>query len=276
MNVRHAGSLLLRHPGTFARKSFARLSAALPFLPRRATLRLAGVRFECDFALDPRVRDMYFGVYEPEETALLERVLRPGDVFVDAGANIGYFTAVAASRVGPAGQVHAFEPVPEYCARVEAFCAANPAYAVHVQPDALGDAEGTAEVRVTRERNIGWNTMVPGLMNSADARGTHTVRVRRLDAYLAERGIARVALLKVDVEGFELPVLRGMTGHFARGDRPVILCEIAPAAYPLLGSRIADLFELLAGHGYRATDLSSRPLGADDVRETTNVVFRAI
>jgi FkbM family methyltransferase len=275
VNVRHAGSLLLRRPGTFARKSIARLSAALPFLPRRATLPLAGVRFECDFALDPRVRDMFFGVYEPEETALLERELRPGDVFVDAGANIGYFSAVAASRVGPTGEVHAFEPVPRLYDRVRAFRDANPARAIHVHPEALGDSEGTAEIRETRRRNIGWNTMVPGFMAAAETRGRHAVRVRRLDAYLRDRGVARVALLKIDVEGYELPVLRGATGHFERGDRPVIVCEVAPAAYPLLGLRVADLFDLLARFGYRATDLSSRPIVAADVRETTNVVFRA-
>jgi FkbM family methyltransferase len=253
----------------------ARLSAALPFLPRRATLRLRDVRFECDFTLDPRVRDMYFGVYEPEEAALIERVLRPGDVFVDAGANIGYFSAVAASCVGPGGAVHGFEPVPEYNARARAVAAANPNHSIHIHADALGEAEGAADIRVTRERNIGWNTIVPDLMAAGEARAVHTVRVRRLDEYLASQGVEHVALLKVDVEGYELPVLRGTTRWLDRGDRPVILCEVAPAAYPLLGRRVSELFDLLAGYGYSAADIAGRRIGPDDLRETTNVVFRA-
>lgn len=276
MNLRNASSLLLRHPGVFARKSIARLSGVLPFLPRRATLRLRGIRFDCDFELDPRVRDMYFGAYEPDETALLERVLEPGDVFVDAGANIGYFSAVAASLVGPTGQVHAFEPVPEYWSRARALQEANPEYAIHVHREALGEREGTAEIRVTRERNIGWNTLVPELMAAGEVRAAHTVRVRRLDEYLEGQGISDVALLKVDVEGFELPVLRGMTQHFERTDnRPIILCEVAPAAYPLLGQRMIDLFGLLAGYGYVSMDLALGPIGPDDIRETTNVLFWA-
>src|SRR6202008_2152616 len=148
------------------------------------------------------------------EVALLQRVLAPGDVFVDVGANIGYFTAVAAASVGRAGEVHAFEPVPRYFERLDALRRSNPEHRLHVYAEALGDAEGSAEIRVTRERNIGWKTLLPGLMRAEETGHTHTVRVRCLDHYLAERGVGRVALIKIDVEGYELPVLRGLTGYF--------------------------------------------------------------
>jgi len=128
------------------------------------------VRFECDFDLDPKVRDMYFGAYEPDEVAVVRRILKPGDVCVDAGANIGFFTAVAASRVGARGAVIAFEPVAEYFARLEALRDANPGFPIRVHSHGLGEREGSAEIRITAERNIGWNTMVPGLLAEADAR----------------------------------------------------------------------------------------------------------
>src|SRR6185436_6075060 len=55
-------------------------------------------------------RWIYMGAFEPKETALATRWLRPGMTFVDVGANVGYFTLLAASRVGPSGRVHAIEP----------------------------------------------------------------------------------------------------------------------------------------------------------------------
>lgn len=274
MNPLRAAALLAADPATFVRKSLARASGALGFPAGSRTLRIGGVRFECDLALDPRVRDMYFSAYEPEEVAFLKRVLHPGEVCVDVGANIGYFTAVAAACVGPAGAVHAFEPVPEYFARLVALRDANPNHHIHVVNDALGAAEGTATIQVTRDRNIGWNTLVPGFMEADAARATHHVRVRRLDEYLAAAGVHQVALVKLDAEGYELPVLEGLSGLFDGGGRPVILCEVAPAAYPHLGRTVAQLFELMAGYGYRATRVDGLAIGPGDLHETTNVVFR--
>ena len=274
MNPLRAAALLAADPATFVRKSLARVSGVLGVPAGPRSLRIGDVRFECDLALDPRVRDMYFSAYEPEEVAFLKRALLPGDVCVDAGANIGYFTAIMASRVGPSGAVHAFEPVPEYHARLVSLRDANPRHHIHAVSDALGSAEGTASIRVTRDRNIGWNTMVPGFMEASAARATHTVRVRRLDAYLKSAGIGRVALVKLDAEGYELPVLEGLSGHFDRGGRPIVLCEVAPEAYPLLGRAVPELFELMAARGYRAARVDGRPIAAGEFHETTNVVFR--
>lgn len=276
MNPLRAAALLAADPATFVRKSLARVSGMLGVPAGPRTLRIGDVRFECDLALDPRVRDMYFSAYEPEEVAFLRRALRPGDVCVDVGANIGYFTAVMAARVGPSGAVHAFEPVPEYHARLAALRDANPRHHIHAVNDALGSAESMACIQVTRDRNIGWNTLVPGFMEADAARATHTVRVRRLDAYLDSAGVDRVALVKLDAEGYELPVLEGMSGLFARGGRPIVLCEVAPVAYPLLGRTVAELFELMAGHGYRAGSVEGGAIGAVEIRETTNIVFRPV
>ena len=63
-------------------------------------------------------RNVYMGSYEPEETAIVRRLLRPGATFVDAGANIGYFTAVASRAVGVSGRVLAIEPMPQLFARL--------------------------------------------------------------------------------------------------------------------------------------------------------------
>jgi len=274
MNPVRAAALLAADPVTFARKSLARLSGMLGVPSGRRMLRIGDVRFECDLALDPRVRDMYFGAYEPEEVAFLRRTLRAGDVCVDVGANIGYFTAIAAACVGPNGAVHAFEPVPEYYARLAALRVANPGHRIHTVNDALGSSEGAAQIRVTRDRNIGWNTLVPGFMAPDAARATHSVRVRRLDEYLAAAGVERVALVKLDAEGYELLVLEGLRTVLAGNARPVILCEVAPHAYPLLGRTVDELFTFMAAFGYRAARVDGHPIGSGEIHATSNIVFR--
>ena len=278
MSLTRAADLLLSNPGLFCRKSVARVLPRVPFFPRRAIRNIRGVRFECDFKLDPRVGDMFFSAYEPDEVAVLERYLKPGDVFVDVGANIGYLTAIGASLVGPKGQVHSFEPVPAYFARLKALCAANPGYAIQANNIALGESDGTAEIAQSADGNIGWNSMVPGMLGG-EGNVRHAVPVRRLDEYLSERGVARVALIKIDTEGFELPILRGASGFLdaaaAGGAPPPILCEVAPGAYPLLGSKVADLFDFMGRYVYRAFDVEhgARPVRGEALEETTNVLF---
>ena len=275
MSLTRAADLLFSNPGLFCRKSVARVLPRVPFFPRRAVRNIRGVRFECDFALDARVGDMFFAAYEPDEVAVLERYLRPGDVFVDVGANIGYLTAVGASLVGPGGEVHSFEPVPAYHARLRALCDANAGYKIRANAIALGESEGTAEIAQSTDGNIGWNSMVPGML-AGEGHARHKVPVQRLDAYLAERGVARVALIKVDAEGYELPILRGASGFLESArPRPPILCEVAPGAYPLLGSKVGDLFEYLGRFGYAGFDVENggRPVRGDALVDTTNVLF---
>lgn len=278
MGMARAARLLLHDPGLFVRKSAARISRRMPFFPVRSVRHIRGVRFECDFGLDSRVADMYFAAYEAEEVALLERFLRPGDVFIDVGANIGYLTANGASLVGPGGQVHSFEPVPEYFVRLDSLRAGNPGYAITTNAVALGDKDGTADILTAAAGNIGWNTMVPGFLDGSAARARHTVPVLRLDRYLHDRDITRVGLIKIDTEGFELPVLKGASGFFAAtATRPPILCEVAPDAYPLMGTRVADLFDYLARLGYGGREIGprGRVVQADEIKATVNLLFVA-
>ena len=117
--------------------------------------------------------------------------------------------------------------------------------------------------------------MVPGMLRG-EVRARHVVPVQRLDHYLAQRGVALVSLIKIDAEGFELPILRGASS-FLDTTRllPPILCEVAPGAYPLLGSSVADLFDYMARYGYAALDVEreARPVRAESLAGTTNVLF---
>jgi FkbM family methyltransferase len=235
------------------------------------------VNFEFDLALDPEVRAMCSGVYEVWTLRALRAWLQPNDTFVDVGANIGFISAYAASVVGPGGQVHSFEPVPAYYVRLQEMASRNPGYALRVNNCALGEDEGTSSIAVTSLPNIGWNTMVSGFMSRETTREVIPVKMRRLDEYLQENGIEKVAMVKIDVEGFEMPVLRGLQRFLERtsvADRPVLLVEVAPKAYPLLHISILQLEEFLSAFGYatQTLDRPGRRVRVTDLTETTNIL----
>ena len=131
--------------------------------------------FELNLAEYPDC-SMAFGLYELDTARVLKRLLRPGDHFIDGGANIGYFTLLAARLVGPAGRVDAFEPLPENHARLLAHLDLNGlADRVRVHRLALSDRAGEAVIhRLSGPTNnhgsstlfapAGASTGAPGLM----------------------------------------------------------------------------------------------------------------
>jgi FkbM family methyltransferase len=219
---------------------------------------------------------MYFGSYALLVTEAMKRYLKPGDTFFDVGANIGYLSAVAAGLVGKSGQVHSFEPVPAYFARLERLADLNPGHTFFANPCAAGDSDETCTIYVTREP--GQNTMVSSYQSDFEITSTLEVPVVRLDSYIADHGIARVAMIKIDAEGYEFPTLRGMQSYFERSkDRPAIVCEIAPRAYPLMGKKLSDLSDYMAQYGYIARDLidGSTPVDLSSLNHVEDVLFLA-
>jgi len=269
-----ATTLLTKNPGLFCRVMLAKLNTArrMPRLPARK--RIADVVFEFDLARYRGTAPMYFGSYAIPLVETMKRFLRPGDVFFDVGANIGYLSAIAAGLVGPTGQIHCFEPVPEYFDRVERLAALNPDYAFRANFCAAGEQPGKCKIYVTREP--GQSTLVAAYKTDPEIIATLEVPVIRLDSYAKERGIGRVALIKIDAEGFELPILRGLRGFFERSaQRPAILCEIAPRAYPLMGRKISELAGYMAEYGYRAHDLidGTTPVNLEAIHHVDDVLF---
>jgi FkbM family methyltransferase len=229
--------------------------------------KIGEVAFTFDFALDPVViREMYAGAYDTSAVHLMRRILRPGDTFVDVGANIGYLSAMAASLVGPKGRVISFEPSPTHYQRALANQQLNPEYRWEVHPIALGREEGTAELVVNSDM-LGWNSMVPGQLPEHRVAERVTVPVRRLDECLEEFGVERVRILKIDVEGYEEFVLAGVERTLERGVIDHLMVEISPFNYEALGTSVERLMERMQRCGYRAREIRSphRPLRAEQM-----------
>jgi FkbM family methyltransferase len=221
------------------------------------------------------MESLYRGGYEPEIAVLLERFLHPGMTFIDVGANIGYISALGLERVGETGSVHAFEPVPYLHDKIAELARLNPAYHLRCNPFALGEKDEIRTIHICNKGNIGWNTLVPELMPAPERGVSCTVRIRQLSGYLFAEHLDDIGLIKIDVEGFELPVLRGTQSFFEKtGIRPPIICEVAPEAYPRLQCSLSDLKGFMSRFGYTSYDtVTLRRLDIEKLSNTTNVLF---
>lgn len=138
---------------------------------------------------------------EPAELALIAPRLAPGMVFVDIGANIGTYALFVAGTAGPTGRVLAFEPHPRTFAKLAFNVAANANHTIAARNLAIAETAGTMTLHSDGGGNIGHASLL------AEAAGTvragHEVAVRPLAAEIADQGLTRIDLLKIDVEGFE-------------------------------------------------------------------------
>jgi FkbM family methyltransferase len=191
--------------------------------------------------LDPACRSVPTD-YEPEVWRELLSSVRPGDVVADIGANVGLYAVALARRVGPTGRVIAYEPDTRNAALLRHNLSLNDVEGVvDVREIALGSEQGELPFLSDQQQS------------RFDAAGPSRVRVVTLDD-----DVERVALLKIDVEGFECAVLHGARSLLAdEGRRPRrIFVEAHLARLPEFGLTERDVIRALERAGYRVTELS--------------------
>ena len=188
----------------------------------------------------------------------LQRVLRPGDRFVDIGANIGMLTLLARALVGSRGSVWACEPNPQLAQRIAKMLTHNELHDVAVLPVALSDQTGSAMLRVF-DAHPGWGSLADSGPAGAVETRAFSVALQRGDEALV--GVPSGPLvLKVDVEGHELAVLRGLR-QTLRDRRPILFVEVIDAHLRRAGSSAAQVRAEIEQHGYRSFELVDRRRG---------------
>ncbi len=219
---------------------------------RRDTRRVINFSDDRRFLLDlsnPMHRQVFLtGTYEPAETGVLAALLRPGDRAIDLGANFGWFALLMATRVGPAGLVHAFEPLPAAARDLRVNIAlSGMADRIQVHEVAVGRAPGETTIHSFAGLPQGHAS------ESTLGRGDHVgvrVPVVTLDEFLAGPAAGGFSLMKCDVEGAEMNVLLGAASLLASRDAPIVLCEMNDETSAAFGYRPPDLLEALRARGY--------------------------
>ena len=257
----------------------ARRRRRLPAPPAIVT-DAAGLRYELLHAEEIEVFDRSRGHFEGREIDFVRRTLRAG-VAIDVGAHIGFFTAPMARALGDRGTVHAFEANPPVAARLARTIALNALPNVVTHGEAVSDAVGSAELLLYGAGREGWSSLTRDTISIAEGELRPTERTEvattTLDAFCAEQGIERVALLKVDVEGAEGRVVAG--AERLLGDRrvDVMLMELSDNTLRNDGVRAEALVRRLARLGYVAHKLDEtgtpRALRVDGHVEFENVVL---
>lgn len=182
------------------------------------------------------------GVWDDGVAAAMRRILKPGDLFIDIGANVGYFSLLAA-QLG--ARVIAFEPNPDCQAELEHNAALNGFRDIDLRAMGIADRRGQDVLYVESEANSG-----AGSLKSVSG-NPFAIELDTLDGQLA--GVSP-AMIKLDVEGAELMALRGGAQILAR--TPAVVCEVSEYSLRELGGSKEELFATMAGHGFRCDIIS--------------------
>lgn len=183
--------------------------------------------------------------------------LRPGDVVIDIGAQVGALTAQFCKLVGPRGRVLAVEPIPQNVLRVRELAELNRLPQLLVAEVAASNTDGKADIRLPRQRSGSAYASFNASWIDGEALTVHTTTVDRLVAdYLADRA---VCFLKIDVEGHERAVIEGARRTLMTW-QPKVLCEFNDAILRDTGSSIDELLAVFSDFGYAPLKESDRPI----------------
>jgi FkbM family methyltransferase len=188
------------------------------------------------------------GHLEPRTTALFERILRPGNSFIDVGAHVGYHSLVAARLVGESGRIFAIDPQPYNCAKILANAELNGFTNLTVVAAVVAEANGfTALKNQSRQDKARLTLAGPGVNDGALTFVVPRITLR----WLIETYTLRpVNLLKIDVEGFELEVLKG-AGDAVRAIENIVF-EVLPGDD---ADRSGAIERLLGDFGFQMFDV---------------------
>jgi FkbM family methyltransferase len=215
-----------------------------------AKLELVHTQLGFDLLVDPGdyvsillIRD---GIYEAPETDLVTRLVRAGDTCIDAGCHFGYYSCFAAQLVGEKGRVYSFDANPQACQSTRRNLALNGSYAAEVIQAALADQSGNRPFYISTDDQTGLSSLGPIPI----CKETISVPCLRLETFLDERRVDSVRLLKLDVEGSEEIVLRGLGHYLPDHVIDFILVECFDERLQLLNTSTETIAGILKSAGY--------------------------
>ncbi|MBW7943516.1 MAG: FkbM family methyltransferase [Candidatus Kuenenia stuttgartiensis] len=193
---------------------------------------------------------IYFRNFEQDEQKFLRKFLRPTDIFIDVGANLGLYTIIAARIVGKKGKIYSFEPSKVNFERLTRNVQLNHYQNVICVQLALSDAEESREFLVSTDGFGAYNSL--GKPSAGERFNTEVVSCLTWDQFaIKNQLIDKIALMKIDVEGWESRVFNGGKQFFSREDAPDLLVEFTEINAKINGSSCEILFQQLMDFGYQ-------------------------
>ena len=208
-------------------------------------------------------RQIFMGCFGRYMTQCTRALLPRGGTFLDVGEHAGYFTLLAAHRVGPSGQVYALEPTPPTFNALQDHLRTNAVLNVHPHMIALAEANGTLRLHLPppcENRDYNVTCMPQSGWTAVD------VTCRRLDECLSEWKVSHIDLMKIDVEGAEPRVLAGGAESLKECVVKHLIVEVNGRRLTEGGSSPSQLVEQLAALGFVPAQLSGKraiPVSAD-------------
>ena len=215
----------------------------------------------CKMNLDmsePIQRSMYKGLYEPIQTNWFKQILKMGDCVVDLGANFGYYTTLSSKLIGNEGIVFAFEPSLRACSSLYQTIQSNNLVNVELYCYAVGDMNGLVELQVPPAN---FESHSPSILTQPYQNKywkSTLVPLVSLDSFFKKNiKLKKIKLIKIDVEGFEPNVLRGLKDLASKGMIENIICEFNSGWLEKNNSSHDELLELFLSLGFVVKDKTS-------------------
>ena len=183
------------------------------------------------------------------------KYVNPGDVVIDVGGNIGQTALSVAKKTGVEGKVISFEPYPGTNKQFKKNLSLNPGISnIELVDYGLGDKPGSFEMFQACTTNSGANRITPGVERALA--GEQVINVITLDSYIDSKGLNKIDLIKLDVEGFEMKVLSGARGTIVRY-KPDLFVEVDDANLRMQGDSVKDIFNYFKELDYSIVDVET-------------------
>ncbi|MES2267313.1 MAG: FkbM family methyltransferase [Bacteroidota bacterium] len=205
------------------------------------------------------------GTYEDEINKLIRISLKPGENALDIGGNIGLQSIRMSQCVGSDGKVYAFEPLNHLQEKFKKNVLLNKAHNITLLPFALSDTEAKAEFSINKNA---WNQGTFSLSDSQEAADKQNVQVKIADKLPEIQALTHLALIKIDVEGYEYPVLLGLTNTLKQ-HKPSIIFEYDSNYWVKIGQSITACTDFLLSLGYTLYQIT--PVGCELITDTKKI-----
>lgn len=193
-------------------------------------------------------RSLYLnGNFEHETTIFLKKIIKSGDIILDIGANIGQFSVIMSMFSGSSGKIYAIEPYDKNISLIKKNIEINDIVNIYVHKVAIADKNGRMIFRIYDD--YAYNSFL--LIDRKKLLKEDSVECQTIDAFIEQNKITKLDLIKIDIEGYELPAMKGAENTLNKF-RPGIIAEIQPLNLKSIGLGWRDIIDYLAAKDYEA------------------------